>query len=100
MLIDQTSSVRTVQLTLPELRLSWRTPMPGTAAKPRHGMSQAHLCLQTAQADWRGMGEVCVQSEQAASLTQGGRIAGYGAYDVTDTKFSTSMGPPTCSPPV
>ena len=31
---------------------------------------------------------------------QGGRSAGFGAYDVTDTKFSTFVGPPPCRPPV
>ena len=48
---------------------------------------------------WRGKGELCPQSA-AMAAAQGGRIAGYGAYDVTDTKFSTQMGPPSCSPPV
>jgi hypothetical protein len=31
---------------------------------------------------------------------QGGRSAGFGEYDVTDTKFSTLVGRPPCSPPV
>jgi hypothetical protein len=31
---------------------------------------------------------------------QGGRGAGFDAYDVTDPKFSTLVGPPPCRPPV
>jgi hypothetical protein len=51
-------------------------------------------------ADWRSRGEVCLQSAAQATDVQGGRIAGFGAYDVTDTKFSIRLGPPSCSPPV
>ncbi len=33
--------------------------------------------------------------------TQGATTVGFGGCDVTDTKkFSTRVGPPTCSPPV
>jgi hypothetical protein len=31
---------------------------------------------------------------------QGGRVAGFGGCDVTEMKFSTRVGPPSCSPPV
>jgi hypothetical protein len=106
-LIDQINDTRTVQLTLPELQLSLRALMPETAVVTHHSTSsqhmrtRAHLRHRTInRTDWRGMGEVCVQSIEAAAVAQGGRNAGPGAYDVTDSKFSTSMGPPSCSPPV
>ena len=31
---------------------------------------------------------------------QGGAVAGFGGCDVTEMKFSTRVGPPSCSPPV
>ncbi len=109
--IDQTCGVCAVQLTVPELLLSPRalvsaTParempaldMPATAGLTR-GRPHAHLGQQnTKLIGWRGEGEVCQQPTTTA--VQGGRIAGFGAYDVTDTKFSTVWGPPSCSPPV
>jgi len=105
-LIDQISDTRTVQLTLPELQLSLRALMPETAVVTHHSTSsqrmrtRAHLRHRTINGtDWRGMGEVC-ECIEAAAVAQGGRNAGPGAYDVTDSKFSTSMGPPSCSPPV
>ena len=107
MLIDQISDTRTVQLTLPELRPCLRALMPDTAVVTHLSTSsqrmwtRAHLGHRTInRTDWRGMGEVCVQSIKAAAVAQGGRNAGPGAYDVTDSKFSTSVGPPSCSPPV
>ena len=36
----------------------------------------------------------------AALQHQGGALVGVGECDVTDTKFSTRVGPPSCSPPV
>jgi hypothetical protein len=109
--IDQTCGVRAVQLTVPELQLSSRSlvsamrapdmpavDMPVTATLTR-GRPHAHLRQQnTKLISWRGKGEVCPQPTTTA--VQGGRIAGYGAYDVTDSKFSTKWGPPSCSPPV
>jgi len=50
--------------------------------------------------NWRRMGEVCLQGSAAAGHVQGARAAGFGGYDVTDTKFSIRLGPPSCSPPV
>ena len=107
-LIDQISDTRTVQLTLPELQLSLRALMPDTAVVTHHldkltahaGRGPISAIGRSNRTDWRGMGEVCVQSIEAAAAAQGGRNAGHGAYDVTDSKFSTSMGPPSCSPPV
>ena len=119
--IDQTCGVRAVQLAVPELQLSSRSPvsampapdmpaldmpaldmpaldMPVTTTLTR-GRPHAHLRRQnTKLISWRGKGEVCPQPTTTA--VQGGRIAGYGAYDVTDSKFSTKWGPPSCRPPV
>jgi hypothetical protein len=50
------------------------------------------------QLGWRELGQICVQG--MTSRAQDGRIAGFGGYDVTDTKFSIRLGPPPCSPPV
>ena len=101
--IEQTSSACTVQLPLPELQLSSRALMPDAAVGMDlvNGRPRAHLRRPMLnRTNWRGMGEVCVQSIKAAAVAQGGRNAGPGAYDVTDSKFSTSMEPPSCSPPV
>ena len=107
MLIDQIRDARTVQLTLPELQLSGRALMPDTAVVTHLSTSSQRMTTRAylrhrmiSQTNWRGMGEVCVQSIEVAAVAQGGRNAGSGAYDVTDSKFSTSMGPPSCSPPV
>jgi hypothetical protein len=48
---------------------------------------------------WPGAGTMSAQ-RPAAQQHQGGAIAGFGRWDVTDTKFSTRLGPPSCSPPV
>jgi hypothetical protein len=99
---DRSSGVPTVVLTMPELQSS-RVFMPAMPAVADLVSGRPHADLHhpmTNGSRWRGKGEVCPQSTAMAAATQGGRIAGYGAYDVTDTKFSTSMGPPTCSPPV
>ena len=86
---------RTAQLSMSELRLSLRALMPVTPVmelaygRPRANLRNPHR-----------MGEVCLQSAAQAAAVQGGRIAGFGAYDVTDTKFSIRLGPLSCSPPV
>ena len=100
---DQISGVRTVQLSSPELHPSVRTFMPDTAAARDlfHDRSRARLRHPMInRTDWRRMGELCLQSVKAAGAAQGGRNAGHGAYDVTDSTFSTNVGPPSCSPPV
>jgi hypothetical protein len=86
---------RTAQLSMSDLLLSLRAPMPvaPVATELAYGRPRAHL------RNLRRMGEVCPQLTAAADV-QGGRIAGFGAYDVTDTKFSIRLGPPSCSPPV
>jgi hypothetical protein len=93
---DQTIDARTVVLTMPELQSS-RVLMSGmpTAAVLAHGRPRTPTVW-----NWRGKGEICPQRTLMAAATQGGRIAGFGAYDVTDNKFFTQMGPPSCSPPV
>ena len=48
---------------------------------------------------WPSAGLVPAQGP-AAQQHQGGALVGVGECDVTDTKFSTRVGPPTCSPPV
>jgi hypothetical protein len=48
---------------------------------------------------WPDAGDMSAQ-RPAAQQHQGGANAGFGAWDVTDTKFSTRMGPHSCSPPV
>jgi hypothetical protein len=100
--IIRTSGVRTVQLTMPEL-LSLRALMPAVPVVGDLSRGRPHSDVDhpmTNACSWRGKGEVCLQSSAAGAVAQGGRIAGFGAYDVTDTKFSSSMGPPSCSPPV
>jgi hypothetical protein len=98
--IAWTSGVRTVRLTDPELPHS-RALVLATPAVADLSYGRPHIQLphpMTNGSSWRGMGEVCPQGSAAAA--QGGRIAGHRAYDVTDSKFSTSSGPPSCSPPV
>jgi hypothetical protein len=100
-----TSDVRTAQLTMPELNLSSRVPMPPATAVARvslNGSGQADHLLQpvTNRINWGRRGEVCLRSSVAAADVQGARVAGFGGYDVTDTKFSIRLGPPSCSPPV
>jgi hypothetical protein len=48
---------------------------------------------------WPSVGVMSVQ-RPAAQQHQGVALAGFGGCDVTDTKFSTRVGPPSCSPPV
>jgi hypothetical protein len=86
---------RTAQLSMSELRTSLQALMPAApvVTELAYGRPRAHL------RNPRRVGEVCLHNTTAADV-QGGRIAGFGAYDVTDTKFSIRLGPPSCSPPV
>jgi hypothetical protein len=100
-----TSDVRTAQLTMPELNLSSRALMPAAPAVSPislNGSGQAHHRLQPVRnrINRRRTGEVCLWSRAAAADVQGARVAGFGGYDVTDTKFSIRLGPHSCSPPV
>jgi hypothetical protein len=99
---NRSSGVPTVVLAMPELQSS-RVLMPDMPAVANLALGRPHALLRHPMANVgrrRGTGEVCPQSTATAAAVQGGRIAGSGAYDVTDSKFSTSMGPPSCSPPV
>jgi hypothetical protein len=91
MVIGRTSGVHPAVLTVPELPSS-RAFMPAMAAVTvlSHGRPHAQTGF-----NWRLTGEICLQPN-----AQDGRNAGHGAYDVTDNKFSTQMGPHSCSPPV
>jgi hypothetical protein len=54
--------------------------------------------LITDQLGWRELGQISFTG--MTSKAQDGRVAGCGGYDVTDSKFSIRVGPPSCSPPV
>jgi hypothetical protein len=101
-LIMRSSDADSVQVSMPEFHLSSRALVPATPAVAglSQGRHRVHPRHPMAYGSWRGKGEVCPQSSVMAAVAQGGRIAGYGAYDVTDTKFSIRLGPPSCSPPV
>ena len=49
---------------------------------------------------WPQVGMANARGAITAQQHQGGRIAGFGGCNVTDSKFSTRVGPPSCSPPV
>ena len=91
MVIGRTSGVPTAVRTVPELQFS-RAVMQAMPAVAVLSHGRPHT---PTGGHWLVRGEVCPQPN-----TQGGRMAGQGAYDVTDTKFSTQLGPPSCSPPV
>jgi hypothetical protein len=100
MVIGRTSGARTVDActavpTMPELQFS-DAVMPAMPADAALSHGRPHT---PTVSNWRLRGEVCLQNAVVAEA-QGGRNAGYGAYDVTDSKFSTAVGPPSCSPPV
>jgi hypothetical protein len=86
---------RMAQLSMSELRLSLRAFLPVTPVVTQLADSRPRAHLRNP----RRMGEVCRQGTAAADV-QGARVAGFGGYDVTDTKFSSRLGPPACSPPV
>jgi hypothetical protein len=101
-LIMRTSDADSVQVSMPEFHLSSAALVPTTPAVVRlssRGTGHDHLLQPIMQRKWR-MGEVCLQSNATTADVQGARVAGFGDYDVTDTKFSIRLGPPSCSPPV
>jgi hypothetical protein len=102
--ILQTSGPVVARLSMPELLLSSRALMPATPAVADISLSgtrHAHRIQPiTGGTSWRRRGQVCLQTSAATADVQGARVAGFGDYDVTDTKFSTRLGPPSCSPPV
>jgi hypothetical protein len=98
-----TSAVRTAQMIMHELQLSVRALMPAAPAVvpiPLDGRRHPHLVQPVRNRNWRRLGELCLQGSAVAADVQGARAAGFGGYDVTDTKFSIRLGPPSCSPPV
>jgi hypothetical protein len=101
MATGRTSGVHTAVLTVPELQSpralmpAMAATLPGRTAVLSHGRPHTQTGF-----SWRLKGEICPQNAVMAAATQVGRIAGYGSPVVTDSKFSTSMGPPSCSPPV
>lgn len=100
--MSQTSGSPAVRVSIPELQLfsSALTRVVPAVVGLSQGRHRAHPRHPMAYGSWRGKGEVCPQSSVMAAVAQGGRMAGAGAYDVTDTKSSIRLGPPSCSPPV
>ena len=98
-----TSGVLAVPSSMAKLTLSSRMHTPGMPAAVQisiKGTRLAHPQQLIKDRSWRRMGEVCPQRIAATAETQGARVAGFGDYDVTDIKFFTRLGPPSCSPPV
>jgi hypothetical protein len=98
-----TSGALAVPSSMSKLTLSSRTLTPGTPAAVQSsikGTRLAHPQQLIKDRSWRRMGEVCPQRIATTAEAQGARVAGFGDYDVTDIKFFTLLGPPSCSPPV
>ena len=81
---------------------TFRTPSPVSLTTPARALEPA--TARPAQPSdlrtgWPSVGVMPVRN-RAALQHQDGRIAGAGGCDVTDTKFSPRVGPPSCSPPV
>ena len=79
----------------------FRLPSPVSLAGPARiaGPATTRTAQMTGQVSWPIAGLMPVTT-QAAPQHQDGRLADFGGCDVTDTKFSTRLGPPSCSPPV
>jgi hypothetical protein len=98
-----TSGVLAVSSSMSKLTLSSRTLTPGTPGTVQSsikGTRLTHPQQLVEDRSWRRMGEVCPQRIAATAEAQGARVAGFSDYDVTDIKFFTLLGPPSCSPPV
>lgn len=81
---------------------TFRVPSPASLTDPARTLEPA--TARPAQPSdigtaWPSVGVMPVRN-RAALQHQGGRIAEFGGCDVTDPKFSTRVGPPSCSPPV
>ena len=81
--------------------VKFRLPSPGSLAGPAWitGPTAARTAQMIGQISWPSAGLMSV-SNQTAPQHQDGHFAGFGGCDVTDTKFSFPLGPPSCSPPV
>ncbi len=81
--------------------VKFRVPSPASLAGPARiaEPTAARTAQMIGQISWPDAGLMPVAT-QAAPQHQDGRFADFGGCDVTDTKFSTRLGPPSCSPPV
>ncbi len=81
--------------------MKFRLPSPVSLAGPARiaEPTAARTAQMIGQISWPTAGLTPVPT-QAAPQHQDGHFAGFGGCDVTDTKFSTRLGPPSCSPPV
>ena len=81
--------------------VKFRLPSPASLAGPARiaEPTAARTAQMIGQISWPSAGLMPVTT-QAAPQHQDGHFAGFGGCDVTDTKFSSSLGPPSCSPPV
>lgn len=80
---------------------TFRVPSPASLTNPARSLEPATsptAQLSVTGTGWPSVGGMPVRT-RAAQQHQGGRIAD-GGCDVTDPKFSTRPGPPSCSPPV
>jgi hypothetical protein len=79
----------------------FRLPASVSLAGPARiaGPASARTAQMIGQVSWLSAGLMPVTT-QAAPQYQDGHAAAFGGCDVTDTKFSTRLGPPSCSPPV
>jgi hypothetical protein len=78
--------------------------LPSLASRPVRTRIVEPSHARTAQmigtpVSWSSAGIMPAQGP-TAQQHQGGALAAFGGCDVTDTKFSTRVGPPSCSPPV
>jgi hypothetical protein len=87
-------------MSMPEVHQFPSTLAPVAAQISIGGLRFAHLHQPVAGRNWHPMGEVCPQRSAVTAEMHGARVAGFGDYDVTFTKFSNRLGPPSCSPPV
>ena len=97
-----TSGALAVPSSMSKLTLSsMLTPgMPAAVQISIKGTRLAHPQQLIKDRSWRRIGEVCPQRVAATAEAHGARVAAFGDYDVTDIKFFTRLGPPSCSPPV
>jgi hypothetical protein len=81
--------------------VKFRLPSPGSLAGPARiaEPAAARTAQMIGQVSWPSAGLMPVQN-QATPQHQDGHFADFGGCDVTDTKFSFPLGPPSCSPPV
>ena len=85
----------------PNLAVKFRLPSTVSLAGPARiaEPTAARTAQMIGQISWPSAGLMPV-TNQAAPQHQDGRFADFGGCYVTDTKFSTRLGPPSCSPPV